>query len=61
MVTITDPLARRQRKRRVARFLVLATSEATVIPTFNLTQEQHLVPNAQVDVEAWDSPVARLP
>jgi len=60
LVTITDPLQPRQRKPAVTRFVVLATSEAAVIPTLRLHREAYLTPHGQIDVEPWDVPVVRL-
>jgi len=59
-LTITDPPRPRERKLRTFVFIVDATSEAAVVPTFADTHEQYLVANAKVEIEPHDYAVIRL-
>jgi hypothetical protein len=60
LLTITDPLQTGQRRRRVHQFVVAATSEAAVIPTFQLTHWVWMTPGAQVDVAPYTHAVVQL-
>lgn len=60
LVTITETLKVGQRKRRVYRFVVFATSEAAAVPTFALTHGGWLTPGADVSVEAYDRAVIEI-
>lgn len=60
IVTQTRPLATGQRKRRVDRFLVEATSDAVVIPTLMLTLGSWVVPHASLCVTPFDHQVVLL-
>jgi hypothetical protein len=60
LLTITDALKTGQRKRRMHRFVVFATSQAAVIPTFALTHGLWLTPGSDVTVQAYGHAVVVL-